>query len=850
MIKESMVDQLFSTPLERRQFENGLVALHQSDFSMPVVSVQVWVHTGSIHEGKLNGSGLSHYLEHMLFKGTEVRDANAISREVHSLGGLINAYTTFDRTVYYIDCPAVSFRPALEILSDIVVNSTLPPIEVERERDVILREIDMGLDDPDQCLSRALFNNAYRRHPYREPVIGHRSLFERVEHAELLNYYKSRYIPNNITVCTAGAISFTECFDAVQKQFGSVPRGRLSPVSIEAEPIQLSARRETLRGDYTITRGGLAFKVPHLSDKDSPPLDALAQALGGGESSILWQQLRNQQNLVHYIDCRNWNPGDSGLFWISYVCDPGKQSAVESAVYEVIQDVSNQGVDQKVLEKVFRQALSSEVSSRKTMSGRASKLGLGEVVVGDAHYGKHYFERLQSIDSDDISRVASHYLIESRMTAVIAEPKPVIGTHSAVSDTPPEEFTEAIQTSTLSDGIRLVLQPDQSLPKVHLRAVLLGGAHYEPKNQRGISSLLAELLTKDTENRTALEVAELLETRGGQFSATAGNNSIQLAIEVFPDDLPIAVELLSEALKSPRFDEKTFQTELDAQISLLKEQEDEIFEYGFRLLREKFFGDHPFSIGPYGRTTDLEGLDLAALHSYYRRIVQATNVVISVCGDFIEEDLRGLLECQLEGRLLSDGFDLAPARTLFPSEGSASIEPMNREQALVLMGFPDSGVRNDSRICGEVLNEVCSGMSSRLFERVREEQGLAYYVGSTRVIGLEEGMFTLYAGTHTEAVDAVIKEMRDEVSRIAAGSVPEEELARCRTRLKAARLMNRQTIGARAMQAGMSLAYGIPIEKDSEYASKVDAVDSEALAAFVCSHLDLEKRQQLIVRPA
>lgn len=847
---DEIVERLYAMPLERREFENGLVALHQPDFTMPVVSVQVWVRTGSIHEGCLCGSGLSHYLEHMLFKGTGRRDAPAISREVHALGGLVNAYTTFDRTVYHIDCPADAFSAALDILSDIVLHSTLPPEETARERDVILREIDMGLDDPDHCLSRALFRNAFRSHPYRDPVIGHRELFERVEHQELLDYYKSRYVPNNIAVCTAGAVSFDDCFAQVGRHFGGLPRGRLAPVPVEAEPAQLSARRETLQGDYNIVRGGIAFKVPRLSHPDSAPLDALAQALGGGESALLWERLRNQQNLVHYIDCRNWNPGESGLFWISYVCDPGRQEAVEEAVHEVVGEVCRDGLDDAVLEKAYRQAVSSEVNGRKTMSGRASRLGLGEVVVGDVHYGQRYIGQLQSVRREDLSRVADRYLKESGMTAVVAQPRTGQGSSPASASGPEGTGKNGPRCTTLSDGIRLVLQPDGSLPKVHLRAVLLGGAHYEPEDQRGISTLLAEMLIKDTDNRSASEIAVLLETLGGKFSATAGNNSIQLAIEVFPDDLPVAVELLADALLCPSFEESTFRTELDSQVAILKEADDEIFDYGFRLLREKFFSSHPFRIGPNGRAADLEALRPEAVRRYMKRIVTAPNLVLSVCGDFDEGVLHSLLANHLEGKLRRDGFQQAPGLPHFPSTVLDCVEPMEREQALVLMAFPDAGIRSDATIRGEVLHELCSGMSSRLFERVREKQGLAYYIGSTRVLGLDEGMFTLYAGTHAEAVEAVIREMRDEVLRVASASVPEEELERCRTRLKAARVMNRQTIGARAMHAGMNLAYGMPIEEDAEYAAKLDAVDASALAEFAAANFDLDKRQQLVVRPA
>jgi zinc protease len=227
-----IIERLFRAPVERHVLDNGLTLVHRPDFSSEVVSVQVWVKTGSIHEDELIGSGLSHYLEHLLFKGTARRDGKSISREVHAMGGGINAYTTFDRTVYYIDAPSQAFSQIVDVLSDIVLHSTLPEQEVERERDVILREIDMGLDDPDRQLSQALFRTAFKCHPYREPVIGHRALYEQVTRDELYAYYKSRYVPNNIVVSIVGAVTPEDCLREVEATFGQAVRGRLARVTL------------------------------------------------------------------------------------------------------------------------------------------------------------------------------------------------------------------------------------------------------------------------------------------------------------------------------------------------------------------------------------------------------------------------------------------------------------------------------------------------------------------------------------------------------------------------------------------------------------------------------------------
>ena len=185
---------------------NGLGIIVQEDHSAPVASVQVWVGTGSIHEGRHLGAGISHLLEHMLFKGTATRGASEFAQRIQDAGGYINAYTSFDRTVYWIDIPAKGVPTAIELLSDAVLNSTLPPEEYAKEQEVIRREFAMGYDDPDRVSGHALFATAFREHPYHHPVIGHLDVFNALERDEVMAYYKARYVPNNMFVVVVGDV--------------------------------------------------------------------------------------------------------------------------------------------------------------------------------------------------------------------------------------------------------------------------------------------------------------------------------------------------------------------------------------------------------------------------------------------------------------------------------------------------------------------------------------------------------------------------------------------------------------------------------------------------------------------
>src|SRR5207249_5216115 len=186
---------------------NGLTVIVQEDHSAPVASVQAWCATGSIDEDQHLGAGLSHILEHMLFKGTKTQSANQIAQGIQDVGGYINAYTSFDRTVFWMDVPKDVVGTALKVLSDAMMNSTLPPDEYKKEQEVIRREFAMGMDDPDRVAGLLLFGTAYQRHPYRVPVIGELEIYNQLTQEQVMQYYKTRYVPNNLTFVLVGGVA-------------------------------------------------------------------------------------------------------------------------------------------------------------------------------------------------------------------------------------------------------------------------------------------------------------------------------------------------------------------------------------------------------------------------------------------------------------------------------------------------------------------------------------------------------------------------------------------------------------------------------------------------------------------
>lgn len=843
----ALLDPFWREPIERTVLPNGVTLLLKADPASAIASVQVWVKTGSIHEGTKLGGGLSHYLEHMLFKGTERRAGREISATVQAHGGYINAYTTFDRTVYYIDIPANHAMVAVDILADAVLHSTLPAEEVEKEKQVILREIAMGQDDPDTRFYESFFDTAYRVHPYRLPVIGHRDVFAALTREDLMAYYKARYVPDNLVVVVTGGVDPVALRAAVAEHFGAAPRRELASVYIPDEPAPQAPRTLHRYEEIELTRAGLAWPIPSLAHPDAPALDLLAMILGHGDSSLLWQVVREKARLVHSIDAACWNPGTSGLFYVSFTCDGGRREAAEAAVHKELARVARVGFTATQIRKAVRQMVVGEINTRKTVAGQASRLGVAEVVVGDLHHTRGYFERLREVTPAALKRVLATYLKPERITAVSLNPcasAPVAETKSGSGSSPGAAFEEI----KLPNGARILLRPDHRLPNLHLRVLFHGGAAFENAARRGATSLLATMMTKDTRTLSSAAVAQRIEEVGGAFYPFAGTNSFGVAAEVLPPDRDRALAALAGALLQPAFRAATFVTERDAQLAELAQDADDIVVFGRKLLRKKFFGSHPLAVEPSGDEAGVRALTAADLKALHRQLVIAPNAVLVATGDFTVRDLLPRLK-KLLARLPRGQFAVPVTRHAGAAEAGDFVETQPRQQAVVYQAFPGPGVLDPDFDIAEVADELFSGMSSRLFERVREEKGLAYFVRSGRVVGLYAGMFYFQAGTAPGRDGEVLAEIDAEVARMAAGGIEPAELLRCQTRLKAARRMSLQTNASRAMQAGLNALYGHPLEDLAGYDARVDAVTIDALARFAQARLRRELRTQLVVKP-
>lgn len=807
---------------------NGIRVFFRRTQPSGLVSVQVWVKSGSVHEGQFLGSGISHFLEHMVFKGTERFSAEAISQKIQSLGGSINAYTTFSRTVFHVDLPSESAETAFEILSQMTLSPKLDADDAAREKDVILREIAMGEDDPDQKLFEGTTGTAFRVHPLRFPVIGKREIFERLTAEDLKTYFESRYTSETIHLVVAGDADAEIVFALAEKFFGGAPmRQALEPL-IPAEPPQLALREVTLRGDVKVLRGNVLWKVPGLAHEDAPALGVLASLLGKGDSALLWNELHEKRELVHALDAVTWNPAGEGLFWISYVADLDKRSAVESALADSIAKIVREGVSPALLKKAARQALVGLVNSRRTVSAAASRLGTETVELGEPGITRVFLEKISTLTPEEIQRVAGKYLIEKTQTRAAFEKAvtPKVQKSEALFAKATKPSSPSFESITLDNGVRVLLQPITGFPKLHLRATMRAGGVFEADSIKGASALLSTLLTLDAGTRTAAEVAETIESVGGIFDEQSGDNSLSLVAETLSGDAPIACDILRSALLEPHFSEKNFVRERDSQSAALLSEYDEIEDFARIALRERFFGERCFlGTHAYGTEKSLAALTLADVRALYEKIVVPENLVIAASGEFEREALAETLNAAFGSFRGKQKFMLP--EMIFPAAQTAAREQkiaFDGEQAIVQLAFPDVGFCDERRFAATLVEELLCGMASRLFLEVREKRGLAYFVGANRTGAPHFGMFSLYAGTEKSATETVFGEMQKEMARLRRGEISDEELRGAKTRVSVARRTARQRASVRASSAALNAIYCLPVNADVETERRLNAV--------------------------
>lgn len=831
--------QVFTLP-------NGLTLIVEEDRSAPVASVQAWCGTGSIHEGKWLGAGLSHILEHMLFKGTKTRGGGEIAKQVQDRGGYINAYTSFDRTVYWIDVPSDGASEAVEILADAMMNSTLPEEEYVKEQEVIRREFAMGFDDPRRQSSQLMLSTVFSESPFRHPVIGYLDVYNQLTRDDVMEYYKARYAPNNLTFVVVGDVEAQKIRAQLEEAFKNEPRRALDPVFVAGEPEQVGRREMHKEFPTELSRLSLSWRVPGQAHPDIPALDLLGSVLGSGRSSLLNQQIREKRNLAHQIDAGVFSLQTDGVFIIDAVSDPDKRAAVETEALAILEAVKTQGVSQADLDKARRSMLAGQIKSLGTMRGKASDLGSNWLMAKNLDLSRAYLDAVGRVTTDDLQRVARQYLTPDRINVTSLNP---VGSLSARAEARPEAETSDVKKFTLSNGLRLLVRENAKLPVVSITASFRGGLLVETPETSGITRLFSRTLLKGTKTRTAAEIVGQIESAGGGIGSESGYNSFNVAVEVMKPDLTLGLDILADVLKNPTFPEAEVALEKKSQLAAIKAEEEQITAVARNVAREKLFGTHPYALRTLGMPGALEKIGPKELEAFRKKYLVAKNGVIAVFGDVKAEDVLKKVEAHFSA--LPDG-ELAVTAPPSPAplEGPVeTVEERDKQQAVVMVAYPGLDVLSPDRDVIELIGEASNDLGSRFFDRIREKMGLAYFVGAGNFTGLAPGSFVFYLGTDPKKVEQVTAEFSDEIGKLAREGLTEEELTRAKKKFLGSEAIRNQSNSAFAATVSLDELMGLGYDHHLKRREQIEAVTLEDTKRVTNKFFNTPNRVLVTVRP-
>jgi zinc protease len=817
--------------------DNGMRIITKSVPS-PLVAIQVWVETGSINEGDLMGSGVSHFVEHMLFKGTKQRKVGQIAREIRQLGGVLNAYTSLEQTVYHLILPAKYLEKGLEVMADAIQNSSFDPEEFKREQKVILKEINMGDVDRDRYLHKLFCATMYTRHPYRHPVIGYRQVFESLNRQDLLNYYQQRYVPHQMVLVLVGGIDQNTIKPLVQKYWGDFNRRLPALAVIPDEPLQLQPKRIEQELPSGITRLLLGFQTVDISDEDLFPLDVLAIILGKGRSSRLYRRLKEEAGIVYEINSYSYTPRYRGYFAINADMDYEKLPQVEESIWQELNKIKQGEISAAELDKAKNQVISELLLEQETVEGQAKDLGLSELLTGDYRFSTFYLAGIKRVSLQQLTDVAQRYFKQEKQVLAVLKPKTKeISESKAIRKTVPEP---KIKKEVLGNGLTLLIRENHQLPLVTIDAAIKGGVHAEQAANNGVFNFIQHMLLKGSNRLSGEQIAQKLESVGGQIAIESGANTSLFTITMQQKDFELGLRLLADIMMNPAFPANELENVRAKIIADIKAREDELFYLARNLFMRTIFEKSPYRFPVLGDEKSVAALTREALIRQHREFYVPGNMVLSIFGDVNTDNVSERVD-QVWGGFESRGLpvlDIAQEKAV--TEIKSAKLATDKKQCILLLGYPGIDILHQDRYAFQVMTYVLSGQGSRVFDNLREKQGLAYYAGAFMFSGIETGAYIFYVGTTQDKLKAAKEGLLTEIKKLRNELITEDELNLAKQNIIGSRFISRQQNQSYSVEAVLDELLGLGYQEVYRFEQGISEITREDIKRIALEYFNPE----------
>lgn len=901
---------------------NGLQVIAEESRVSPLVAVSVLYRVGSRNEvtGK---TGVSHFVEHMLFNGTEKYPGDTATKEILKNGGIPNGETYWDYTHFGGVLPSDKLGWLLDIEADRMANAGVDSQSVEDERDIILEELAMRGEAPMIVLLEDLFAAAFKIHPYHHWFPG--GYFTDVDHMEagfVKEFYDMYYNPANTVISVVGNVDEDDAIAQVRRYFEGMAAGQPALQEFAVEPEQMGLRRVTVRGDAAEGRIMIFFKGPEYASRDYEVGSLMSFILANGRSTVFYKKLVETGvasdaafMLIPTID-------PFGFLLMASVEEGGDMRACEKAIFDVVQEFKSEPPASDAVRRAITRMEGLTVLGMQTPRARAFELATS-AARGDWQYTDRFLENIKSVTPEEIMTAAGRYLDWRRATIGWLIPKgsdiedaDLIGMSSPeqlvpgmggqpgqawaargtgggagvvsarASGTAAEVFAGAsaaaiapacfgtdLSTSPLRggreggftgmamtfadatfeqlpNGLTLVLKEDHSQPIVAIKASTLAGAAYEPDGKSGLARLSVKTIAMGSDRYPYDYLYERIEALGSDITATSDLERAYISTSVLSSHWEEAAAVICDLVTAPGLRSKDFRRSRRELLSDISQIEEDAKNVGLIKFRHYYYGDHPYSHPTAGKRDAVSGLSLRDVRAFYEDAWTPGGTVIVAVGDFDTAAMKQILSEHVSGwdRPRSIGSDLPDIEPV--SGFSRYVETMpEKRQIKIFWGMRGPGFKNPDFEAFRVMNFIFGGQvfGSRLFDRIREEEALAYVVHSDIDITKKPGAMYIHLGTRPKNVGKATDAVREEIDKMLTGQVTDEEMALTKNFLKSLLPFMMQTYGQIADQLEDLVFYDLPKDYYDAMPERIDKVTGEEVMAAARKYLDPDNSCMVIV---
>jgi len=835
------------------QLANKLKVLLCENHKAPVVTIQSWVRTGSADEQKKQ-EGLSHFIEHLLFKGTKKYKVGEIAQLIEGAGGDLNAYTSFDQTVFYMTLSSEFLDFGLDAMSEMMGSPQFDPEEIDKEREVVIEEIKRTKDNPSRKSSQMLFSSLYKEHGYVRPVIGYEDVVRNTKPQDIKKLYFERYCPENMFLLIIGDFDPQEMKKKIKKNFSTL-RGKLKTIKRQQEKKETKQELLIEKAPFRETYLNLAWPIFGVTKDEVVTLDALSHILSYGDNARLVQTLRIKKPLVNEIGAYQFESKDPGFFSISAQLDFKNLEESLDAIAEEILLLLIEEPSQHELSKMIIQTEESEYY-QETMDALARKYGNNEFLYKDPNYFLKYLAQLKKISPQKISRTVKKFLTPENLRLTIMHPEQEASPRELIlswrsdfaqafqdlaGQRPAKNLSQKIQktqkpyTLTKSQerevyitghGTKVILAPLSNTSVIALRSGFLGGLRADILQKEGGFELLSRTWLTGTEEKSEQQISEILETKNIHMGAFSGRNSFGLTMQALNSSEKEASQIFSEVLLSATFPEEPFVRERE----VLSRQVQNLVDHPSALVFEDFlksmFGDHPYSKETYGTIESLAGLKRGDVFNLYKKYVNPQNGIFVLSGgidkSYWKDFISQMLSRSAPGKKFNEKFNLPDIKQI-----QKTFRQMKKEQAHIIYGFRGISLYDKEKHALQVLQTVLSGQGGRLFINLRDKASLAYSVSPVRMDGIETGYFGAYIGCSPEKSKKAIEMLKNEFDQLMQTMITSEELERAQKNI-----IGKQDIGLQkttnvASQIFFDEIYGVSSLTPEKFRQEIRTVTKE-----------------------